>query len=231
MTKVHLDTDFGGDIDDLCALALLLRWPGGVELTGVTTVGEIDGRRAGYVRYVLGLEGRGEVPVAAGADISQGFYRQELGLPPEGRYWPEPVAPSPNEAGEAVDLLRESVEQGATVICVGPLTNLYLLDIQHPGILSRAKLFLMGGYVYPPRRGFPSWANEDDFNIQVDVRSAGRVIQNSSPTLVPLSVTVETYLRRAHLHDLRMSGGLGRLIARQAEAFAADEKIDRKSVV
>ncbi len=37
--KVHLDTDLGGDIDDLCALALLLRWPEGVQLTGVTTVG------------------------------------------------------------------------------------------------------------------------------------------------------------------------------------------------
>ncbi|HET6261312.1 MAG TPA: nucleoside hydrolase, partial [Chloroflexia bacterium] len=68
MNKVHLDTDLGGDIDDLCALAMLLRWPGGVHLTGITTVGEISGKRAGYVRYVLGLEGRDDIPVAAGAD-------------------------------------------------------------------------------------------------------------------------------------------------------------------
>ena len=34
--KVHLNTDIGGDIDDLCALALLLAWPG-VELSGITT--------------------------------------------------------------------------------------------------------------------------------------------------------------------------------------------------
>jgi hypothetical protein len=26
MHKVHLDTDLGSDIDDLCALAMLLRW-------------------------------------------------------------------------------------------------------------------------------------------------------------------------------------------------------------
>ena len=37
--KIHLDTDIGGDIDDLCALAMVLRWPG-AELTGVTTVAE-----------------------------------------------------------------------------------------------------------------------------------------------------------------------------------------------
>ena len=27
MAKIHLDTDLGGDIDDLCALAMLLKWP------------------------------------------------------------------------------------------------------------------------------------------------------------------------------------------------------------
>ena len=33
--RVHLDTDIGGDVDDLCALAMLLGWPG-VEVTGIT---------------------------------------------------------------------------------------------------------------------------------------------------------------------------------------------------
>jgi inosine-uridine nucleoside N-ribohydrolase len=228
MNKIHLDTDLGGDIDDLCALALLLRWPGGVHLAGITTVGDMNGKRAGYVHYVLGLEGRNDVPVAAGADVSQGFYRYELGLPPEARYWPEPIPASPNPCEEAIRLLENSIEQGAAIVAIGPYTNLYLLDIQRPGILRRARLFLMGGYVYPPRSGFPDWGNDMDFNIQADVRSAKHVIQNSDPTLIPLSITIETSLRRAYLDDLRMSGALGRLIARQAEAFAADEKNETK---
>jgi inosine-uridine nucleoside N-ribohydrolase len=33
--RVHLDTDFGGDTDDACALAMLLGWPG-VEVVGIT---------------------------------------------------------------------------------------------------------------------------------------------------------------------------------------------------
>ena len=45
MTKIHLDTDIGGDMDDLCALAMLLKWPD-LEITGVTTVSEEQGRRA-----------------------------------------------------------------------------------------------------------------------------------------------------------------------------------------
>src|SRR5919202_2683400 len=160
MPKVHLDTDLGGDIDDLCALAMLLRWPGDVHLTGITTVAEINGKRAGYVRYALALEGRSDdIPVAAGADVSQGFYRDELALPPEGRYWPEPVAPSPNPPEEAIDLLKKSIDQGATIIGIGPYTNLYLLDLQYPGILAQANIFLMGGFIYPPRSGFPKWDN------------------------------------------------------------------------
>jgi purine nucleosidase len=67
MLKVHVDTDFGGDIDDLCALAILLR-RADVEITGITTVAENGGKRAGYVRHVLELEGKGDIPVAAGAD-------------------------------------------------------------------------------------------------------------------------------------------------------------------
>ncbi|MCC6458707.1 MAG: nucleoside hydrolase [Caldilineaceae bacterium] len=229
MDKVHLDTDLGGDIDDLCALAMLLRWPDDIELTGITVVGDTQGKRTGAVRYVLGLEGRNEIPVAAGADTSQGFYPYELGLPPEERYWPQPIIPSPNAPEEAIRLLKQSIEQGATIIGIGPYTNLYLLELQHPGILMQARLFLMGGYIYPPRPGFPQWRNQDDFNIQVDVRSAKHVLQNSNPTLIPLSVTAETALRRIHLEPLRLSGGvLGQLIAKQAEEFAIDEQMDQK---
>lgn len=226
--KIHLDTDFGGDIDDICALAMLLRWPGDAQLTGVTTVAEIRGRRAGQVKYVLDLEGRSGVPVAAGAEISQGFYPYELGLPPEERYWTNSIAPLPTASERAVELLKNSIEQGAIIIGLGPLSNLYLLETKYSGILRDARLFLMGGYAYPPREGYPQWGDEDDFNLQVDARSAHCVIENSSPTFVPLSVTVETALRRKHLEALRKAGALGQLLARQAEAFAEDEKIGEK---
>lgn len=228
MTKIHLDTDLGGDIDDLCALAMLLRWEG-VELTGITTTAEENGRRAGYVRYVLEVEDRKDIPVAAGADVSQAFYRySELGYPDEERYWSKPIAASPNPIEDAIQLLKQSIEQAATIIAIGPFTNLYLLDLQYPGLLAEAKLFLMGGYVHPIRSGFPQWENEMDWNIQVDVRSAKHVIEHSNPTLIPLSVTVETALRRAYLEDLQKSGALGELLARQAEAFAQDEQNERK---
>jgi inosine-uridine nucleoside N-ribohydrolase len=155
--KVHLDTDLGGDIGDLCALAMLLRWPGDIHLTGITTVAEAKGRRAGYAQYILGLERKNEIPVVAGADVSQGFYRYaKLGYPSEERYWPKPIPPSPNTTGNAIPLLKQSIEQGATIIGIGPFTNLYLLDLKYPGILRQANLFLMGGIFFPSEMVFHS---------------------------------------------------------------------------
>ena len=225
MLKLHLDTDLGGDIDDLCALAMALNWPG-VDLLAVTTVADDQGRRAGYARYALRLAGREDIAVAAGADASLDCYRSRPGLPDEAVYWPEPIPPAPTPLDQALSLLERSIEQGAIIAAIGPFTNLALLEKQSPGILRHARLYLMGGYVFPPREGFPAWGNDMDYNVQVDVQSAHYVIQRSSPTLVPLSVTVETSLRRAYLATLRQSGPLARLIARQAEVFARDEDIE-----
>ena len=226
MIKVHLDTDLGGDIDDLCALGLLLRRED-VEITGITTVAENEGKRAGYVRYVLELEGRGDIPVAAGADGAGGYFRETPGLPVEQRYWPAPVAAAPGPLDQALDLIKSSIDQGAMLVGIGPFTNLSLFDDRYPGDLKRAKITLMGGYVYPVRPGFPPWGNGMDYNVQVDVRSAKDVIEHAEVCLVPLSVSVETALRRSYLPALRGSGELGRLIARQAEAFADEWKYER----
>jgi inosine-uridine nucleoside N-ribohydrolase len=221
MLKMHLDTDIGGDTDDLCALALALNWPD-AELLAVTTNSDDRGRRAGYARYALSLAGRTEVAVAAGADVSLDCYRVRPGLPDETAYWPEPIPPAPTPLDQALSLLERSIEQEAIIVAIGACTNLALLEKRSPGILSRAQLFLMGGYLFPPRAGFPSWGPDMDWNFQVDAASAHDVLRRANPTLVPLSVTVETWLRRAYLATLSQSGPLAQLIARQAEAFARE---------
>src|SRR5690349_19929856 len=119
MTKIHLDTDIGGDMDDLCALAMLLKWPG-LDITGVTTVSDEAGRRAGYVRYVLDLMERTGIAYAAGADVSGGSYRSHLDYPPEEENWPEPIMPQPGSPDQAVSLLKGSIEQGAVIVATGP---------------------------------------------------------------------------------------------------------------
>jgi purine nucleosidase len=39
MSKLHLDIDIGGDIDDLCALAMVLNRPG-IQLVAMTPVSD-----------------------------------------------------------------------------------------------------------------------------------------------------------------------------------------------
>lgn len=224
MPLVHLDTDLGGDIDDICALALLLRWPD-VEVAGITTVTEHAGKRAGYVRRALQLAGREDVPVAAGADVAMGRFRLEGGLPPEERYWPEPVPAAPGPLDAALELLEANIGRGAIVIGIGPFTNLALLEARRPGILRRSRLFLMGGSVRPARRGFPPWDYTMDYNVQADAAAALAVLEASRPTLIPIEITAQTALRRSHLPALRRAGSLGALLARQAEAFAASERM------
>jgi inosine-uridine nucleoside N-ribohydrolase len=58
---IHLDTDIGGDIDDACALAMLLGLDD-VELVGLTTNLDAGGLRAGMAAHYLSLAGRDAIP-------------------------------------------------------------------------------------------------------------------------------------------------------------------------
>ena len=224
MSEIHIDTDLGGDIDDLCALAMVLAWPG-ASICGITTVAEHGGKRAGYVRRALSLASRGDVVVRAGAEDSLGNLRP---LPPEERYWPDRVAPAKSKPDDSLDLLQRNIERGATIVAIGPYTNLALLERRNPGILEHAILFLMGGYAFGPPQGFPQRGFESDYNVQADSESAYLVFQRSSPTMIPLAVTVQTALRRSDLPRLRSAGPLAQLIAHQAEAYASDERYEER---
>ncbi|MGZ4108301.1 MAG: nucleoside hydrolase, partial [Actinomycetota bacterium] len=147
MLRVHLDTDLGSDTDDLCALAMLLGWPD-VEVVGVTTVSDPGGIRAGKTRYALGLAGHADIPVTAGAEGSLGGYFVPLEFPD---VWPEPIEPSPSPPGVALELLEASVRSGATVVAIGPYTNLGMFEAALPGRLADVPGAVMGGWVTPPR--------------------------------------------------------------------------------
>lgn len=222
--RIHLDTDFGGDTDDACALAMLLGWPD-VELTGITTAIDPGGRRAGYVAHLLDLAGRTDIPVAAGAEVSL-TTQLRVGPVTDERHWPKALPARPAPPGAALDLLAHSIESGATVVGIGPYTNLALLEIARPGLLDRTPMVLMGGWVRPPARGLPRWGPEMDFNVQWDTRAAQIVTTASAPTLVTLPATLSAYLRAADLPALRGCGPLGTLLASQAEAHAQQHRMN-----
>lgn len=221
---VHLDTDLAGDPDDVAALAYLLARDD-VELTGITTVDDPGGRRAGYVAEILRLADRQDVPLAAGAEVSLTTGQTSGGPPPGPPYWPAEAAARPGRVGAALDLITDSVSAGAVVVSIGPATTLALLERRTPGALRTAHVVMMGGWVDPPGRGLPQWGPEDDWNVTCDVVAATEVRAAAGRlTVVPLAATAQVHLRDRDLPRLRASGGpLGRLIAAQAEAYRDDE--------
>ncbi|MCA1554073.1 MAG: nucleoside hydrolase, partial [Chloroflexi bacterium] len=125
---------------------------------------------------------------------------------------------SRGRAGEALDRLDASIAQGATIIAIGPYTNLALLDAMRPGRLAQTRVVLMGGFIPPMKDGLPQWGVQDDWNMHVDLAATQRVLACCRPTLVPINVTAQTHLRARDLPRLRAAGALGALLARQAEA-------------
>lgn len=224
--RVHLDTDLGGDPDDACALALLLGWPD-VEIVGITTTIDPDGRRAACVAHCLKLAGRDDIPVAAGAEVSMTTLRVAKPHMDE-RYWPSTLSSRPFPPDAALDLLGHSIQQGATIVAVGPYTNLARLEEARPGSLGRVPVVVMGGWIEPPAEGLPAWGPEMDWNVQWDTGAAELVAATATQlTLVTLPVTLKSHLRARDLPRLRASGQLGELLARQSEAHAADREMSK----
>jgi purine nucleosidase len=217
--RIHLDTDLGGDPDDLCALAMLLGWPD-VELTGITTTIDFEGRRAAMVRYCLQLAGRNDIPVSAGSKVSMTTGLRADPYEDDKRMWPALLPVRPTMQEPAIHLLLRSIEQGATILAIGPYTNLAALERIRPGSLSLASVVVMGGWVQPPAAGLPDWGPEMDWNVQWDTRAAEIVATSTRElTLVTLPATLNAHLRAADLPRLRTAGPLGALIARQATAY------------
>jgi purine nucleosidase len=233
---VHLDTDLGGDPDDLAALAWLLRCPD-VDLVGITTNSEKRGARAELVRDVLNTIGRTEVPVRAGAagSISGFQLRWPTGFNDAATYWPKeyaraqigtPEDRSLDSSGRALDLLAESIERGATVIGIGPFTNLALVEVLRPGVLADANLVLMGGAIHPVPAGYPSWGAEGDYNVQQDIQASLIVLSRSDPLLVPLEVTAQFALTKRDAERLKVGDQLAQILAHQAIEYARDNDHD-----
>jgi pyrimidine-specific ribonucleoside hydrolase len=219
---ILLDCDPGHD--DAIALLLALASPE-LELLGVTTVAgnqTLDKTTANALR-VLEFVGRGDVPVAAGADqplardlFIAAYVHGESGL--EGPALPEPQGTSVGQ--HAVDFLAERILGAArpvTLVPVGPLTNVGLLLARHPEAAERIeRIVLMGGAI---REGNVTPAAE--FNIYVDPEAAWRVFHSGLPvTMIGLDVTHQALMSDAHAERLRESGRAGRLVAELYDFFS-----------
>jgi inosine-uridine nucleoside N-ribohydrolase len=220
-TPILLDCDPGHD--DAIALLLALASPE-LELLGVTTVAgnqTLEKTTANALR-VLELAGRGDVPVAAGADrplarelFIAAYVHGESGL--DGPELPEPQG-APIEQ-HAVDFLAERIlgsPRQVTLVPVGPLTNVALLLSRYPEAAQNVeRIVIMGGAI---AEGNVTPAAE--FNIYVDPEAAWRVFHSGLPvTMIGLDVTHRALMMPTHVERLRASGDIGRFVAELHDFF------------
>jgi inosine-uridine nucleoside N-ribohydrolase len=220
-TPILLDCDPGHD--DAIALLLALASPE-LELLGVTTVAgnqTLEKTTANALR-VLELAGRGDVPVAAGADrplarelFIAAYVHGESGL--DGPELPEPRG-APIEQ-HAVDFLAERIlgsPRQVTLVPVGPLTNVALLLSRYPEAAQNVeRIVIMGGAI---AEGNVTPAAE--FNIYVDPEAAWRVFHSGLPvTMIGLDVTHRALMMPTHVERLRASGDIGRFVAELHDFF------------
>ena len=210
--------------DDAIALLLALASPE-VRLLGVTTVAgnQTLAKTTANALRVLESVGRGDVPVAAGAErplVRDPFVAAdvhgETGL--DGPALPSPEG-TPLEA-HAVDFLAErllAAQTPVTLVATGPLTNVALLLARHPDATSRLeRIVLMGGAI---AEGNVTPAAE--FNVWADPEAARRVFESGlDVTMIGLDVTHKALLLPEHGERLRALGNTGTMVAELLDFFA-----------
>jgi len=214
--ELILDCDPGHD--DAVALLLALGSPE-AELVGVTTVTgnqTLDKTTANALR-VLEFAGRGDVPVAAGADrplVRERFVASnvhgETGL--DGPELP-PAAGAPVDA-HAVDFLAARVA-GRTLVPTGPLTNIALLLALRPEARPD-RIVLMGGAI-----GEGNTTPSAEFNIWADPEAARRVFESGiDVTMIGLDVTHRAIVTPRLQEELRAAGRAGRFVAELVDFYS-----------
>lgn len=181
-TPVILDTDIGFDVDDVWALALLLRCPTlDVKLvlssTGDTHYG------AGLVAKLLTTAGRTDIPVGVGLSLDN-QERTHAGWLGDFELQNYAGRVSEDGVGALIDCIRDSSER-VSVISIGPLANLASALARAPDITANSRLIGMHGSV---RRGYldaPKPSRE--YNLIKHTAAAQRVFASDwDITLTPL---------------------------------------------
>jgi len=207
---IILDVDTG--IDDALALMVAAWRADDFRILGATTVaGNVDLSTAtDNTRAVLGLIGRADVPVAAGAvrplirplHIAPAFHGERGMGDLDVADWDVPRAPLA-EASAAEFIARAARERpgAVTLIATGPLTNVALALAMDRSLAGRlAEIVIMGGALSVPGNASPI----AEANFHNDPEAARIVLASGARILlVPLDVTEQVAIDRSRLDALR----------------------------
>lgn len=230
-TPILFDCDPGHD--DAIALVMAHRSPA-IELLGVTTTcgnAEIEKTTSNCLR-ILEFVGAGAVPVAQGCHrplarpLVLGTADGPSGL--DGSPY-LPLATTAVVPQHAVDFLAEKLmaqPEPIHIVATGPLSNIGLLVLKHPQVLTKIKeLIWMGGVFYRTSEII----TPTEFNAFCDPEALKIVLDSGVPiTMVGLDVTMQVLVEAAQYAEFeKIDTPLGKVVLDWLRFY---EKLHRNSM-
>lgn len=207
---ILLDTDLGSDVDDALAMAVLLSAPDALDLKAVTTVASNTAGRAKATARLLGIGGRTDIEVCAGAEealVRRGaFVWRDIEL--EG--YPDAPDAILSDEPAAERIVRAAQETpGLHLLAIGPMTNLAHAVGLDPELPKRVSgLTLMGGHIRRVAIGDKVCSPGIDYNLCSDPEATMTVLGAGFETrLVTADVTLQTWITTADLDTWKREGG------------------------
>lgn len=176
---VILDTDIGGDVDDIWALAMLLKSPE-IDLKMVVTDSGNTTYRAALTGKLLEIAGRTDVPVAVGVHEND-----DLGLQADWLADYElsdyPGTVYEDGIGAMIDMIMASPEP-VTLLCIGPVPNIKAALAREPRIVENARIVGMFGSV---RLGYDGSSEiSDEYNVRADAHACRQMFESFPEVII-----------------------------------------------
>ncbi|MDC9821730.1 nucleoside hydrolase [Pectobacterium polonicum] len=227
--RIIIDTDPG--VDDAIAIWLALASPE-LDVLGITAVAgnvPLEATLANACK-VVGLTGRTDVPIFAGA--SRPLIREQVfgKYAHIGAFSPEWVPDSTllPEQEHAVDFLVRTTRQAAadnnpiTLCSIGPMTNVALALRFHPDVARGIKQIVSMSCAFTALGNRVPWA---DFNVYADPHAADIVFSSGVPLVImPLDMTFQALIQAEQVDEIERSGGEpGKAMAALLRTFDRNE--------
>ena len=169
-----LDTDIGHDVDDVWALAFLLRCPE-LDVKLITTSTGDTVYRARLVAKILELMGCTHIPIGIGIPLDDNPHTHDAWL---GDYDLDQYSGTilPDGVGAICDTIMQADDK-VSLICIGPLPNIAAALARQPEITDKATFIGMHGSI---RRGYlDSPKPMREFNVKMHAMACRAVFEAS----------------------------------------------------
>lgn len=200
-----LDTDIGHDVDDVWALAFLLRCPE-LDVKLITTTTGDTVYRASLVAKMLTLMGCTHIPIGIGIPLDDNPHTHDEWL---GDFsladYPGPVIQ--DGVGSICDTIL-SADQTVSLICIGPLPNIAAALAREPRICDNAKFVGMHGSIHRGYLGAPKPMRE--FNVKLHALSCRAVFEADwEKVITPLDTCGDIVLDGQRFADIAKAAEAG----------------------